>query len=261
MNPNRYSSRPVNPSYSPAPNLYSNGYSAPANSPSVVAPTQPAPTLPTFSKESPVKTILIVVLSLVSVAFIGLFIWMFTKWSDASADVESQIKSAVAVAVNEEATRLEDEFAEREKTPYSTFSGPENYGNLSFSYPRTWSLYVERDASSGGNYTAYLNPSAVGPVSSDAVFALRVDINSNTFERNISSYDSLVDRGDMKMSVVSINGGKSTANVYRGTLPSDNHGAVAIFAIRDKTVILQTDSTYVFGADFDRILSVLTFNN
>ena len=38
-------------------------------------------------------------------------------------------------------------------------------------------------------------------------------------------------------------------------------GIVCIFKIRDKTALLQTDSSNVFRADFERILSTIRFNS
>ena len=71
-----------------------------------------------------VKTIVIVALSLVAATFIGLFIWMFIMWDEASTDLDGQIKQAVAIAVDERETVLENQFTEREKYPYKIFAGP-----------------------------------------------------------------------------------------------------------------------------------------
>lgn len=251
MNPNQ-----------PTNNLYSAPNSAPApqNRPSIVEPVRTT-TLPEFRRESPAKTVAIILLTLTTVAFIGLFIWMYMKWDDASSDLNSKIDAAKAEAVFETTVALEDEFAEREKNPYSTFSGPEDYGNLSFPYPKTWSLYVSQDAHSGGNFEAYFNPGGVQPTSQETINALRLTITNSSFESMNSSYESYIQNGTMSLKVINVNNGASTANVYYGTLPSRLIGAVAIIKIRDKTAILQTDSSEVFGTEFEKILSSLVFNS
>ena len=71
---------------------------------------------------------------------------------------------AVAEAKKEQATLDEDKFAQREKEPNRQFVGPDDYGRLTFDYPKTWSVYVARDTSRGGTYEAYLNPITVPPV-------------------------------------------------------------------------------------------------
>ena len=105
-----------------------------------------------------VKTVVIVIVSLIAVTFIGLFIWMFVQYNDVQTDVDGQIAAAVAVAKDEQAMEDEAEFLEREKYPYKTFSGPTDYGQLTFEYPKTWSVYVAKDAANGGDFEAYFNP-------------------------------------------------------------------------------------------------------
>ena len=62
-----------------------------------------------------IKTIVIVILSLMTVTFLGLFIWMLVQYNDASSDVDGQIAVAVAAAKDEQAKKLEAEFQAREK--------------------------------------------------------------------------------------------------------------------------------------------------
>ena len=206
------------------------------------------------------KTIAIVILSLTTAAFAGLFVWKLLDWIDASTNLDAQISYAVSAAVLENETKMEEAFAEREKSPYLTFSGPADYGQLTFSYPKTWSVYVSADASNGGEYTAYMHPVEISPINGDAVLALRISIRNQSFDSVVSTYDSYVKSGKMTMNVVNINKNTSTANVYRGTLPNNLVGIVAVMKIRDKTAILQTDSE-LFSGDFDKILQSLTFNS
>ena len=206
-----------------------------------------------------VTTIVIIVVSLIAATFIGLFVWMYVQWDDVKTDVDGQIDEAVAIAINENTAKLEAEFEEKEKYPYSSFSGPEDYGELSFEYPRTWSLYVAQDATSGGEYKAYLNPGGVQPTNSTNVNALRVTISTQKFDSYITTYESRVKSGTMTMKIVSVNG--ENANYYEGDLGSNNmRGVVAIMKIRDKTVVLQTDSM-LFKDDFDKILASVKYNS
>lgn len=208
-------------------------------------------------KSSHKKTIAIILISLLALVFLGLFIWAFTNYNEVKTDVDGQIGKAVALAVNEKATELEAEFAEREKSPYSTFAGPEDYGYLTFQYPRTWSQYIAKDASSGGDYEAYLNPGAVNTVSSTTINALRVSILDKPYDTVIKTYDSRIKNGKTNVNVRLIAG--ENANVYTGELATGNLiGAAAIFPIRDKTVILQTDAN-VFLDDFNHILDTVQY--
>lgn len=207
--------------------------------------------------------IAIVALSVTTAVFAGLFVWKLLDWMNASTNLEAQIADATNAAVLETQNQLESEFAEREKEPNTTFSGPADYGSLTFSYPKTWSLFVAADASNGGEYTAYMNPLEIPPAtSSDSIMALRISIKSQAFDSVIKSYDNYVKSGKMTMDVVNVNNNTATANIYHGTLttPTDAVGYVAVMKIRDKTAILQSDSE-LFLNDFNKVLSTLSFNS
>lgn len=262
--------------------------------PPIQSPTQPpmqSPTQPTSSPSSPqsttpnttpnnrpmvqqvnvvpkskrpiielIKTIIIVVLSLVMVTFIGLFIWMSNQYNTVSETVQGQVDKAVAAAKDEQAAKDEAEFLEREKYPYRTFSGPIDYGQLSFEYPKTWSVYIAQAATTGGDFNAYFNPIQVDAVGKDTINALRVTIRNKSFEDVTSEYQRELDRKEspLTMEVVTVNG--TPANRYTGTIPgTELSGFIVIFKIRDKTVIMQTDSV-LFKDDFDKLLETVTFN-
>ena len=209
-----------------------------------------------------IKTIAIVALSLVAVTFVGLFVWMTTQYNSARTDVDGQIATAVRNAVDEKATQLEMEFAEREKYPYYDFVGPEDYGALSFKYPKTWSVFVEADAVNGGDYHAYLNPKEVQPLGNNTINALRVSILNKSFDEVVADYQKQMEWRDINLSVESVTIGEAgiPANRYTGTIPeSELSGYIVVFKIRDKTAILQTDST-TFADDFNTLISTVKFN-
>lgn len=227
---------------------------------SAVEPTKPAPELPKNESSGLGKTIAIVILSLTTAVFAGLFVWKLFDWLDASTNLDAQISDAVAAAVLANEEKMEAEFAEERKEPNTTFAGPTDYGSLTFSYPKTWSLYVSADAANGGEYTAYMNPLEISPINSNSVLALRISIKNQSFDSAIATYDSYVKSGKMSSNIINVNNNTSTANIYRGTLPNNLVGIVAVIKIRDKTAILQTDSE-LFSGDFDKILNSLTFNS
>ena len=207
-----------------------------------------------------VKTIAIVMLSLVALTFICLFIWILIKYNDVSDDVNGKITLAVAAAKVEQQAEDEREFAEREKNPYLNFAGPVDYGELSFKYPRTWSLYISSDASAGGNYQAYFNPVQVNPISNNTINALRVTVLDKAFESVVADYQKAMNRKGSNLTVQTIEVGGTLANKYTGTIPNSIlNGYIVVFKIRDKTAILQTDSV-LFKEDFDKLLETVQFN-
>ena len=205
------------------------------------------------------KTIGLIVVSLLAVLFIGLFIWMTLKWSEASTNVQGKIDVAVAEAKNQLQAKLENEFAEKEQHPFLTFSGPADFGSLTFEYPKNWSVYIPDDASRGGEFNAYLNPGQVNVVSDTTIMALRVSIRTEQIDSVLEDYNRKVQDGEMTVASKVVN--KVNVNVFTGKLDNDYQGIVCIFKIRDKTAILRTDSSNVFRENFEKILSTIRFNS
>lgn len=202
------------------------------------------------------ETIILVTVSLIAVTFIGLFIWKYLEWDSIKTDVEGQIDAAVAVAVSENTTKLENEFVEREKYPYKSFMGPTDYGSVTFEYPKTWNLYIAKDATNGGNYEAYLNPGEVLPVSNTTINALRVTIQDKAFDSVARTYEGSVKNG--RLSLVTRDVGGTLANVYTGDISNSIRGIVTIFKVRDKTVVIQTDSE-LFSDEYYKLLDTVSF--
>lgn len=231
----------------------------------VSQPAQPtqvvAPTVEKNDNSGLIKTVIIVIVSLVAVTFIGLFVWIMLQYNEVSSDVEGQIATAVAAAKAEQALKDEEEFAEREKDPYRTFSGPADYGQLTFEYPKTWSVYIASDASKGGDFTAYFNPIEVNTVSNTTINALRLSILDKDFESVVAGYQKEMDKKGSNLSMMTTTVGGTTANRYSGTIPgTDLNGYIVVFKIRDKSAVLRTDSL-LFEADFDRLLGTISFNS
>ena len=219
-----------------------------------------APVEPKKDVAGLIKTIAIIILSLLAVTFIGLFIWMTVQYNDVQTDVDGQISVEVAAAKDEQAQKMEAEFLEREKYPYKTFSGPADYGQLTFEYPKTWSVYVAEAANTGGDFNAYFNPGQVDAVGKDTINALRVIIRDKSFEDVTAEYQKELDRKDSELTVEATTVNGASANRYTGKIPgTDLQGFIVVFKIRDKAVIMQTDSV-LFQEDFDKLLGTVTFN-
>lgn len=207
------------------------------------------------SRYSVVETVILIVVALIAIIFIWLYIQKYIEWDSIATDIDGRIDAAVATAKAETATEMEAEFAEREKYPYKDFAGPADYGSLGFEYPRTWSVYIAKDASNGGDFEAYLNPREVEPVSNTTINALRVTIRDSAFDNVTRTYDNYVKNGRLQLTTRNVGG--ILANLYTGELPNGIRGAVAIFKLRDKTVMIQTDAE-LFINEFNQLLETVT---
>lgn len=206
------------------------------------------------------KSMLIIVICLIIclVGISALSVWLYMGYTDQKNNTNEKIAAAVAVAKNEQATIDDEKFAKREKEPLREFVGPDDYGRLAFNYPKTWSVYINKDVSKGGTYEAYLNPITVPPISATQQFALRVTIQETDYDKVLATYDSLVKKGDLKSTSVSVEGNSGTR--LDGAFTKDIRGSAVIYKIRDKTVTIRTDAT-TFKADFDALITTLKWNN
>lgn len=198
-----------------------------------------------------------VTLAILSALAIAAAIWGIINYVDQKTDVDGKISTAVADAKKEQADSLEAKFTAREKEPNREFVGPEDYGRLTFDYPKTWSVYIKQDVTQSGDYEAYLNPVSVPAVSDTQQYALRVKIQQMDYDKVISSYSALVKKGDLKSSAVTVNATNGTR--LEGNFTKNIRGSAVIFKIRDKTVTLRTDAD-TFKPDFDALITTVKFN-
>lgn len=215
-----------------------------------------------------VKTVVIVILAILTVVFIGLFVWKFIEYDDLQAEWDT--KTDLEVAQAEDNVRMEEakKYEEMIKYPYETFTGPADYGELSFEYPKTWSVYLPDPATMGGEFHAYMNPVQVDTVGAGSTInALRVTITNQRYEDVVNSYvgavaDPGIDFNVQTMDVTNEKTGQTfTVNRYEGQIPgTELVGYMIVFKIRDKTVILQTDNSQVFGEEFNKLVNTIQFN-
>lgn len=185
-------------------------------------------------------------------------IWAYINYNEQKTNVDGKIDLAVAEARKEQADTDEAKFAEREKEPNREFVGPEDYGRLTFMYPKTWSVFVAKDVTKGsGTFESYLNPVTVPPISPSQQFALRVTIEERDYSQVVGSYDALVKKGDLKSSATSSNGQNGTR--IDGSFSKDIRGSAVIYKIRDKTLTLRADAD-TFKPDFENIIKTIKFN-
>ena len=187
-------------------------------------------------------------------------VYAYLQYRDASTNLNEKISLAKAEAKRQQATEDEEKFAQREKEPNRQFVGPDNYGRVTFNYPKTWSVYESSsDSSSGGTYRAYLNPIKVPPVAGASTqVALRVTIEQRDYSQVLQTYQPLVKTGKLTSSSFSANGHDGTR--LDGSFTEKIRGSMVVFKIRDKTLTIQTDAD-TFKPDFDALIQTIKFNS
>ncbi len=198
-----------------------------------------------------------VCLIVVTMGLTILGVWLYINYDDQKTNVDTKIAAAVATAKKEQADKDEVKRLAAEKEPNREFVGPDDYGGLTFDYPKTWSVYVAKDASDGGNYEAYLNPITVPTVSSSQQFALRVTIEEKDYDKVVDSYSTRIKNGDLTSSSVSVDSGSGIR--LDGSFSDDIRGSAVIYKIRDKTLTIRTDAN-TFKSDFDALIATIKFS-
>ena len=188
----------------------------------------------------------------------SLAIWAYMNYTEAKTDIDGKVAAAVAEAKRAQAEEDEAKFAEREKEPRREFIGPDDYGRLSFTYPKTWSVYVAKDARKGGDYEAFLHPIQVPSLEQQATqqVALRLQIVDKDYDVYLKQYEGLIKDGKLRSSTVSVNGENGVR--FDGDFTKDIRGAAVVFKMRDKTVVLRTDAD-TFKPDFDTLIKTVTY--
>lgn len=206
------------------------------------------------------STILIVALSILVLAFGGFGFWAYTEYAKASTDVEGQVNDAVAKAVKDQIDLDEKKFTEREKQPLRQFAGPDDYGRLSFDYPKTWSAHQGSDISKGGGvtYTAFLHPYLVPPVTPTQKIAIRISIEQKLYEAVLKTYEGAIKKGDLKSEAWT--NGEYSGTLLSGNFSKDIRGRAVILRMRDRTLTIRSDAD-VFKEDFDAIVKTVRFND
>lgn len=200
----------------------------------------------------------IIGLSVFTVAFAALSVWALINYLDQKDNVDSKIATAVADAEKKLGDELEAKFIEREKEPLKSFTGPSDYGTLSFKYPKTWSTYVSNDGTKGTGYEAYFSPGAVPSLQSNASrYALHVAIVDESYEDVLKDFEALVKKGDLKTSATKA--GDQNGTRLDGNFSKDLRGAAVVYKIRGQTAIIQTDAD-TFKPDFEALIQTITFD-
>ncbi len=201
----------------------------------------------------------IVALVILVMVFGSFSIWSFINYTEQKRDVDGKIADASAAAVLKNSEELQKKFEEDDKKPLRQFTGPVDYGRLTFDYPKFWAAYQATDVSMGGGvtYEAYLHPYTVPPIGKTTKFALRITIEQKIYSKALEVYSAQIKKGDLKSSVY--DDGVHTGTRLEGSFSKDMVGTAVLLKMRDRTLTLRTDGD-VFKADFDALLKTVTFN-
>lgn len=195
--------------------------------------------------------ILVVILLLTSLGFGA---WAYLGRQDYKNNSDAKAAEAVAAAEKVLDAKKEADFAEREKQPLKTYTGSSSLGSLVIAYPKTWSAYIEESSKGATPLNGYMHPDVVPGTSSETAYALRFQISNNSYDQELRKFDSDTKSGSVSVTPISaVNVSGVTGARVTGEIARDKTGVTVLFPLRDKTLILTTESQSFVG-DLDNII-------
>lgn len=183
-------------------------------------------------------------------------VWAFGQRQDYKTNVDQKI--AAAVAVNTKSVQAADAktYAEQAQYPLKTFTGPEAYGSVVLTYPKTWSAYnASTSNSSGTPVDFYAHPDVVPAVSSDSSsFALRMQVVNQQYATFTKQYANQLKQGTVAIKAYALPNNKTVTGVrIDGQITTKKQGTIVLLPLRDKTLKIWTESTS-YSDQFDKII-------
>ena len=237
----------------PAPNQPVNPPMAPTTAP--VAGTKPE------KKNVLVETLVLVAVCLIAAAAIVFAVIFFMQYNELKTNYESEKGLAVSEAVKQQQDKDEAAYEERAKEPFYSFTGPSDYGSISFEYPKTWSVYVEKDGTNNSDFVAYFQPKQVDATNNkESRYALRFQILNRQITSVQSSYETKIKNGKLTSRTFSSDDNALSGTWYEGEISEGIRGIVILLKVNDKTLIMQTDAE-AYRADFETLVKKLRRNS
>ncbi len=184
----------------------------------------------------------------------GFGIWAYMGKQDYKQNVDAKVTVAVDKAVAANTASKEAEFLQREKEPLRVYNGPEAYGSLGISYPKTWSAYIDDTGKGTAPLDATLNPKYVPGINSGTSVALRAQVANTKYTDVIKLFDAQVKTGKVKITPYSTPKAPSIVGIrVDGEVKLGKQGSMVILPLRDKTIQLWTEAPQ-YVPDFNTII-------
>lgn len=179
--------------------------------------------------------------------------WAYTQMLDYKNNSDKKAAAAVEAAVKKESDRKDSEFIDKEKQPYKTYTSSNVTGSLKITYPKTWSGYVAEE-NQATPLDAVWHPDVVPGLESKTSYALHAQVSNTKFDDVLRTFDSQVKAGKVKINpYVDKNVPSVTGVRVEGEIETGQNAVMVVFPLRDKTIMISTESRD-FVTDFDNVV-------
>ena len=201
--------------------------------------------------------IIVVLLVILLIASLGFGGWAYSQMQSYKTDSDKKVAAAIAAQKQVLTKQAQDNF---DKANTKQFVGSPTYGSVSFSYPKTWSAYVDTTSSSEP-INAYFHPDQVPGLNSKTAYALRLELVSTDYAQIARQFSGSVKQGTVTAKAYLPPKLSGIANVQPGTLfsgqinssDSTQRGTLLAIKVRDKTLEISTQSNDYLN-DFNNVI-------
>lgn len=187
----------------------------------------------------------VILLAVLFVAAASLAVWAFSGRQDYKNNSDAKVKTAVAANTSAVQTSDAALYAEKAKEPTKTYTGPDAYGSVKITYPKTWAAYVDT-TNTNTPLDAYFHTDYVPSVASKLTYNLRVQVVASSYASQTSQYTSAISSGKVTAAPYTLPNVASVTGVQlAGSVFLDNpagSGTMVILPLRDKTLKIWTES-------------------
>jgi hypothetical protein len=202
--------------------------------------------------------LIVVVLLLAGAA--GFAFWAYGSRQDYKDNVDAKVSVAVAAATKAEDTKKAAEYAEADKYPLKTYSGPSAYGSLQVQYPKTWSAYVVEQTGNDNPVDGYFQPNFVPYTQGTNSYALRVRVTTQSYATIVQNLQNYVKTGKTTATPFAFSKVPNDIGTrFDGQIGSNKQGSLVIVPLRANALEVSTEAPQ-FADDFNKnILPNLSF--
>lgn len=233
----------------------SNQYFQPSTGPQ--QPVQPAPQMPAnfagLPKSGPPMgwVIAVILLVILLLGAVGFGYWAFSERQKYKNDTDAIVAAAQKETEKQTTEKNNLEFAEELKNPVNTYFGSSSYGSLEVPYPKTWSVFASNDGTGtqgGDPVDVYFHPEVVPPVSTTSeeareALALRVRVVNKSYDKLVAERDKDVESGKLTADVFTLESMPDEIGIiFSGELSKERTGTEIILPLRDKSIIITTET-------------------
>jgi hypothetical protein len=149
-------------------------------------------------------SLVLAIILLIAVTVFG--VWAFGSRQDYKNNVDAKVAVATKIAQQQAATAETVQLAQAEKRPFNVYRGPEQYGSIVVTYPRTWSGYVDdTNTASSTPVNGFFAPGVVPSLSNAAsIFSLQVQVLNQSYAQTVQSLSSVGKKNAVTSSAYSL---------------------------------------------------------